>query len=266
MKILYILLIIVIFFYLKKSKENFESVENKNVENKNFVNNIINKIKNIFDTTNSKENIKSEIKNKEILQSRLLPKLNDNEPITTDRATTIVNGYDQTKTNYQNTLETDIVYKDINMDVDIKNAKFPNEIIDDNKKFDLLGVAYNVYYNMYYLIYHRQLEDIIDKDINKKDFTDDMNKVIEITNDFNSIYEDIYVKPPLIPVNETKYLINHLHEYRLVKMEDKVPKIMHKVGPRKKINLNDIVYFSYGAFELGPLVIKKIIHQSNNSQ
>jgi hypothetical protein len=262
MKILYILLIIVIFFYLKKSKENFESVENKG-----FFNNIINKIKNIINITNSKENINSEIKIKEILQSRLLPKLNDNEPITTDRANTIVNGYDQTKTNYQNTLKTDIVYKDIDTNINIKNAKFPNEIIDDNKNFDLLGIAYNVYYNMYYLIYHHQLEDIIDiKGINKKDFTDDMNKEIEITNDFNSIYEDIYVKPPLIPVNETKYLINHLHEYRLVKMEDKVPKIMHKVGPRKKINLNDIVYFSYGAFELGPLVIKKITPQSNNLQ
>lgn len=47
-----------------------------------------------------------------------------------------------------------------------------------------------------------------------------------------------------------------LFEYRLVKLnKDKQPEIVHQFGPRAKVNLEDVVYFSYGVFQLGPLLV-----------
>jgi hypothetical protein len=221
MKLLYIAIIILIFLYLKKSKEDFDSIDNRNFR--------------VFDDD------MSYIKNR--------------EPITIDHSTEIVKGFDNNYKNYQDITQTDINLTD-NTNIIVSNGDFPKEVIDDNNKFNLLGIAYNVYYNMYYIIYEREFTD--STKLENKDFTEDENKKVEINENFNSIYGDIYVKPPLVPVNETKFLINKIYEYVLVKMENKLPKIMHRVGPRKKINLNDIVYLSYGSFELGPLTIKEI--------
>jgi hypothetical protein len=47
-----------------------------------------------------------------------------------------------------------------------------------------------------------------------------------------------------------------LFEYRLVKLDkNKKPEVVHQFGPRSKVNLEDVVYFSYGTFQLGPLLV-----------
>ena len=51
---------------------------------------------------------------------------------------------------------------------------------------------------------------------------------------------------------------NRIFEYLLVKIHRGEPKVIHWVGPRNKVNLRDVVYFSLGSFQLGPLVINSI--------
>jgi hypothetical protein len=57
---------------------------------------------------------------------------------------------------------------------------------------------------------------------------------------------------------ELEYNTYQVYEYILVKYDGNTPKVVHSIGPREKININDVVYLSLGTFELGPLVIKSI--------
>jgi hypothetical protein len=110
-----------------------------------------------------------------------------------------------------------------------KSGSFPPEINVGTQNiptiYRFLGYAINQYYSQYYLIYENEVTDKID------------NKMVN---------------------NDLKYLDFKLYQYVLVKMKNNTPYVLHKVGPRVKININDIVYLSYGVFELGPLQITSI--------
>jgi hypothetical protein len=102
----------------------------------------------------------------------------------------------------------------------------PSELKKDNKIFHLLGVAFNEYYNQYYLVY----ENIIK------------------TNADNNYVED-----------NLNNMRTQVAEYILAKIKDKDSiEIVHEIGPRNKINNNDVVYFAYGNFQLGPLMLRFI--------
>lgn len=100
--------------------------------------------------------------------------------------------------------------------------KFPSEFEFNKSTYKLLGFAINQYYEQYYLIYEHMIEDV------------DKNPTVN---------------------NDLKFLNYKLYEYTLVKMKGKVPHILHEIGPREKININDFVYLSLGVFQLGPFHI-----------
>jgi hypothetical protein len=104
-------------------------------------------------------------------------------------------------------------------------SKYPLEIFDDTTPYNLLGYATNEYYNQYYLIYESEVKDMI------------KNQPVN---------------------NDSKFLKVKLYKYVLVRMDKNIPHIIHKVGARNKINLNDFVYLSYGVFQLGPFRISEI--------
>ena len=124
------------------------------------------------------------------------------------------------KTSTETSTETSVSKKAIKVP-----SKYQSEIEVDGKKFNIIGTAINQYYDQYYLIY----EYIV--------VQDDKNPIIN---------------------NNLKYLNMKYYEYALVKMKGETPVVMHKVSPREKINTNDVVYLSYGVFELGPLQIGKL--------
>ncbi len=110
---------------------------------------------------------------------------------------------------------------------DEHNKKMVSNIFEYKKnKYNLVGTASNEYYSQYYYLYEFVVEQ------NNKDLN----------------FEE-----------ELKYVNNNrIYEYLLVKIHKNNPKVSHYVGPRNKININDVVYFSLGNFQLGPLVIKKL--------
>ncbi len=111
--------------------------------------------------------------------------------------------------------------------VDKTNKKIvPNLFEYKSNKYNLIGNAVNEYYNQYYYLY----EFLTKQNITDLDFEEEM-----------------------------KYMENNrIFEYLLVKVRKNKPEVAHYVGPRNKININDVVYFSLGNFQLGPLVIKKL--------
>lgn len=106
-----------------------------------------------------------------------------------------------------------------------KPTNFPSAVDFNNKTYNFIGVAYNEYYNQYYLLY----ENII------------KSSTLEL------------------PGDNLDYVNYKVAEYILAKMDDnKGLLISHIVGPRNKINYNEVVYFSFGNFQLGPLIIKQV--------
>jgi len=95
----------------------------------------------------------------------------------------------------------------------------------NNNEYNLIATASNDYYSQYYYLYEFQTKQNV-----KLDYQENLE----------------YIK---------NYLI---YEYLLVKIHKNKLKVSHYVGPRNKININDIVYFSLGNFQLGPLKIKKL--------
>lgn len=95
----------------------------------------------------------------------------------------------------------------------------------ENNDYNLIASASNDYYSQYYYLYEFQTKQNIKLD-----------------------YEE-----------NLQYIKNHLvYEYLLVKIRKNKLEVSHYIGPRNKININDIVYFSLGNFQLGPLKIKKL--------
>lgn len=108
----------------------------------------------------------------------------------------------------------------------ITEETISNTISYKDTNYNLLGTAINDYYNQYFYIF----ENVVKQNIT--------NLLVE---------------------EELRYMkTNNIFQYLLVKMENNKSKIIHWIGPRNKINLNDVVYLSFGTFQLGPLVINKI--------
>ena len=93
-----------------------------------------------------------------------------------------------------------------------------------SNKYNLIGTASNEYYSQYYYLY-----EFSTKQKNNLDYEENLD----------------YIKN------------NRIYEYLLVKNRKNKLEVSHYIGPRNKININDVVYFSLGNFQLGPLVIKK---------
>jgi hypothetical protein len=102
---------------------------------------------------------------------------------------------------------------------------FPTDIIHNNIKYSLLGIASNPYYSQYYLIFEYEVP---------------------------SNPKNIYLK------DELKYSNFKTYQYILVQTQNDQLKVIHAFTQRNKININDIVYLSLGSFELGPLSITEI--------
>lgn len=107
-----------------------------------------------------------------------------------------------------------------------KKKIIPNTLEYNKKKYYFVGTASNEYYSQYYYLFELAISQ------DKKDLN----------------FEE-----------ELKYVNNNrIYEYLLVKIHKNNPQVSHYVGPRNKIKINDVVYFSLGNFQLGPLVIKKL--------
>lgn len=107
----------------------------------------------------------------------------------------------------------------------IIGSKLEKNMEYKNNSYSLLGLAENKSYRQYYFIYESKVS----------------------SSRTNTLISE-----------ELEYNTYQVYEYILVKYDGNTPKVVHYVGPREKININDIVYLSLGTFELGPLVIKSI--------
>jgi len=106
-----------------------------------------------------------------------------------------------------------------------------------NKKYKLIGTASNDYYNQYFLLYEREVPP---ENVNKQFTPDDK---------FNNYFRE---------KDNMDELKNKMYEYILGKVNKEEPEVVYTVGNRSKINIKDVVHFSLGTFQLGPLVVKPI--------
>jgi hypothetical protein len=107
----------------------------------------------------------------------------------------------------------------------IIGSKLEKNIDYNDNIYSLLGLAENKSYRQYYFIYESKV---------------------------NSSRTNTLIN------EELKYNNYQIYEYILVKYDANTPQVVHYIGPRNKINIDDIVYLSLGSFELGPLIIKPI--------
>ena len=92
------------------------------------------------------------------------------------------------------------------------------------------------------------------------------NKFNYIGITYNEYYDQYYLLYEFIDMTKNNNSLYNLYEYLLVKLnKDEKYQIIHHITPREKININDTVYFSYGAFNLGPLVVKEYNFQHDLS-
>jgi hypothetical protein len=106
-----------------------------------------------------------------------------------------------------------------------ENNIIPQTMSYNNSTFKLLGIATNSYYNQYYYIFEKLATQQVDE--------------------------------PLLE-EELKYMKQQVYEYLLVKMHNNSTVVEHWVAPRNKVNIGDVIYFSMGTFQLGPLSIDKL--------
>lgn len=261
MKRLYIILLVIIVFYLVSKTEKFTSVPKDETSNKYTY----------YESPNQFNlmNVPSILNDN---SGMILPGFNDN---------TI-----QYKENISNKFNYDIMEPLQKKFINPNNITIPKTITHENLKYNYFGIAYNHYYMQYYILYEKEMTK--NEDITATDFTNDISKSIEINTIYNDInvedlkkgsnalsnnlYKEFYMNPALLKVDETKYLNDKLYSYLLVKIstkqqnnkskestQEQLPRaiIVHSVGPRSKINFNDLVYFSVASFQLGPLLVKK---------
>jgi len=113
---------------------------------------------------------------------------------------------------------------------ELNNFKIPNKIKDNGNVYNLLGSANNDHYDQKYVIYESP----------------------EITDPTN-------LKNIAPTLNENmKWMKTKIMSYVLVTFHDNKINIVHRIAPRNKIEIGDVVYLSMGTFELGPLDIRKI--------
>ena len=120
---------------------------------------------------------------------------------------------------------TNITFKKLSLEeTKTDKSKESSKLTINNETYNLMGLAINEYYNQYYLLYESNPAP--------------NNNII--------LGENL------------SYLNYHINSYVLAKMHDNKPEVLHNIGPRAKININDVVYLSAGTLQLGPLVIKSI--------
>ena len=104
-----------------------------------------------------------------------------------------------------------------------------------DKKYKLIGTASNDYYNQYFLLYEREVP------------VENVNKEFTPDDKFSNYFRE---------KDNMDELKNQAFEYILGKVNKEVPEVIYTIGRRSKINIKDVVYFSLGTFQLGPLVVK----------
>lgn len=125
------------------------------------------------------------------------------------------------------TTVSDSVDKKDKEQVDEKSVNgIPLNINYKDINYKLLGIAFNPYFKQYYYIFEQKVETNIKNVL--------INEELE------------YIKN------------NQIYSYLLVKMHNNKPIVVNWVGPRNKINIDDVVYLALGSFQLGPLSIKSI--------
>lgn len=280
MKLLYILVIIIIIFifpvYSNTWKKQILNIlgENRAITEKfeEIKNSLIDKTKYYYDSISdlwknqiNKELININKNNLKNINNNNLSKLDDNilQPIINDKYYSQVIPSGVKDDNY-NTLKIsdDIDYeytkvKSKKYDYPkFKNNKIPNKINDEDDEYNYFSIAYNQYYDQFYLLYEKEFVDKNEK-ININDIVNTSHTVYDKG---NITFNNINVNPDIIDSKKTDCILSKLYQYLLVKVDSKMntTKIIHKVAPRMKIEMNDTVYFSYGEFELGPLVIRDV--------
>ena len=113
---------------------------------------------------------------------------------------------------------------------DLNNFKIPNKINDNGITYNLLGSATNDHYDQKYVIY--ESPEITDP-TNLKNTSPTLNENME-------------------------WMKQKIMSYVLVTFHNNKINIVHRIAPRNKIELGDVVYLSMGNFELGPLNIKRL--------
>lgn len=128
-----------------------------------------------------------------------------------------------------------------------KDSKVPLFMVHKNKKYNYFGIATNRYYEQYYLVY--EYNTTISN--NETPFLRENSEYMK-----DGLYEYILVKKE----GKKSTLISDDDPNKIKKSTKKINdfKVIHEVNPRTRINYGDIVYFSYGSFELGPLTIENV--------
>jgi hypothetical protein len=107
-----------------------------------------------------------------------------------------------------------------------KKLDFPLEYDYENNRYKLIGTASNPYFNQHYLLYELEIKSS---------------------------------KTNLFMREELKYNSYKIYQYLLVQIQNGKPVVIYAIGPRAKVNPNDIVYFAMGNFQVGPLTIHREI-------
>ena len=140
----------------------------------------------------------------------------------------IYNYEDESKIHFLKSNPEEQTTKKVVQETKIKQEKIsgpPKTYQYDNNEYNLVATASNDYYSQHYYLYE-----------------------LLTTQNIKLDYEE-----------NLKYMKNNqIYEYLLVKIRKNKLEVSHYIGPRNKININDIVYFSLGNFQLGPLKIKKL--------
>jgi hypothetical protein len=140
----------------------------------------------------------------------------------------IYNYEDESKIHFLKSNPEEQNTKKVVQETKIKQEKLsgpPKTYQYDNNEYNLVATASNDYYSQHYYLYELLTTQNI-----KLDYEENLK----------------YIKN------------NQIYEYLLVKIRKNKLEVSHYIGPRNKININDIVYFSLGNFQLGPLKIKKL--------
>ena len=112
----------------------------------------------------------------------------------------------------------------------LNKKNIPKKINDDGVVYNLLGYATNDHYDQRYVIYESS----------------------EITDPTN-------LKNAIPTLNENmQWMKTKIMSYVLVTFDKDKINIIHRIAPRNKIEIGDVVYLSMGTFQLGPLNIKSL--------
>lgn len=122
---------------------------------------------------------------------------------------------------------------------DFVDIEKPLNIKYENEYYKYIGNASNPYYNQHFLLYESEIEP------NK---TNVLRDKLDYINYKIYSYLLVKLKNSNLEDQQTKHILDLATNSSVV--------VEHYIGPRNKININDVVYFSFGTFQLGPLEIR----------